>query len=98
MGKITRKTIIRELQVRTGLSQRMISQIVENLLEEIQRSLELTEEVKISGFGTFIPAYSKPREGRNLRTGERVSIPPFRKVLFHLSPTLRAELHNEKGK
>ncbi len=98
MGKITRKTIIQELQIRTGLSQRMLSQIVENLLEEIQRSLDLKEEVKISRFGTFISTYSKPRQGRNLRTGERVTIPSFRKVLFHLSPTLRAELHNEKGK
>ncbi len=98
MGKLTRKEILRELHERTGLSQRMLSQMVETLLEEMKKAFDLSEEIKISGFGTFIPVYTRPRQGRNLKTGERVAIPSFKKVLFHLSPTLRAELHNEKGK
>lgn len=68
MGKLTRKEILRELHERTGLSQRMLSQIVETLLEEMKKAFDLSEEIKISGFGTFIPVYTRPRQGRNLKT------------------------------
>ncbi len=98
MKKLTRKEIIKELHQRTGLSQRFLQLFVETLFEEIIRALELKEKVKIAGFGVFIPYETKPRKGRNVKTGEEVIINPFKKVSFHLAPTLRAELHNEKEK
>ena len=98
MEKLTRKEIIKELQKKTGLSQRFLNLFVETLLEEIKKALELNEKVKITGFGTFIPHQTKPRKGRILKTGEEVLIKPFKKVSFHLAPTLRAELHNEREK
>lgn len=98
MEKLTRKEIIKELHQRTGLSQRFLNLFVEALLEELKKALELQEKVKIPGFGTFIPHQTKPRKGRNVKTGEEVLIKPFKKVSFHLAPTLRAELHNEKEK
>ncbi len=98
MSKLTKKDIIKELHIRSGLSQRLLSTFVDLLLEEIKRELDLGREVKISGFGTFGVKKTKARPGRNPKTGEVVTIPPFRKVYFHLSPSLRKELHNEKGK
>lgn len=98
MKKLTRKEIIKELHQRTGLSQRFLNLFVETLLEEIKRSLELKDKVKIAGFGSFIPHETKPRKGRIIKTGEEVIIKPFKKVSFHLSPTFRAELHNERDK
>ncbi|MCS7200368.1 MAG: HU family DNA-binding protein [Caldimicrobium sp.] len=98
MKKITKREILKDLQNRSGLSQRLISQIIDGILEEIKRSLELGETVKISNFGTFVPKKTKPRKGRNPKTGEEVIIPSFRKVQFYLSPSLRRVFHNEKGK
>lgn len=98
MGKLTKREIIKELQERTGLSQRLLSQILDNLLEEIKKTLDLGEEIKISGFGTFKTVLSKPRKGRILKSGKEIIVPSFRKVVFYLSPTFRLELHNEKGK
>lgn len=96
MEKLTRKEIVKELHQRIGLSQRFLYLFVETLLEEIIKALELREKVRIAGFGTFIPHETKTRKGRNVKTGEEVVISPFKKVSFHLAPTLRAELHNEK--
>lgn len=96
MEKLTRKEVIKELHQRTGLSQRFLTIFVETLLEEIKKTLELQEKVKIAGFGTFIPYKTKPKKGRILKTEKEIIIRPFKKVTFHLSPTLRAELHNEK--
>uniref|UniRef100_A0A832GNH3 Integration host factor subunit alpha n=1 Tax=Caldimicrobium thiodismutans TaxID=1653476 RepID=A0A832GNH3_9BACT len=98
MKKLTKREILRELQARSGLSQRFLSEMIDLLLEEIKRALDLGEEVKISGFGTFRVRKTKARIGRNPKTGELVEIPSFKRVYFHLSPSLRKELHNEKGK
>ncbi|MFN3567731.1 MAG: HU family DNA-binding protein [Caldimicrobium sp.] len=98
MKKLTKKEIIEELHLQTGLSKRLLLQIVDTLLEEIKIALDLEEEVKIRGFGTFKTVQGKQRLGRIIKTGEGVIIPPCRKISFHLSPTFRLELHNEKGK
>ncbi|MDM7202621.1 MAG: HU family DNA-binding protein [Thermodesulfobacteriaceae bacterium] len=98
MEKLTKKEILKELHSNTGLSQRLLSQILDTLLKELEIALDLEEEIKISGFGTFKTVLSKPRKGRKLKSGEEVIVAPFRKVSFHLSPTFRLELHNEKGK
>lgn len=98
MAKLTKKEIIRELHIRSGLSQRLLGTLIDHLLEEIKKELDLGREVKISGFGTFGVKKTRVRPGRNPKTGEVVMISPFRKVYFHLSPSIRKELHNEKGK
>ncbi len=97
-NKVSRKELVKELEIRTGLSKRVLFQIVESILEEIKRSLDLLEPVKISKFGTFSVTTTKVRPGRNLKTGEVVPIQSFKKVLFHLSATLRFEFHNERKK
>lgn len=96
MEKITRKEIVQILHERTGLSKRFLLNFIESLLEEMKKAFDLGEEVKISNFGTFIPQLTKPRLGRNPKTGEVVPIKPFKKVVLHLSPTLRNLLHHEK--
>ena len=54
--------------------------IVELFFEEIGVSLENGEEVKITGFGSFILHDKPARPGRNPKTGEQVMISPRRVV------------------
>lgn len=67
------------------LTARSVGKIFDFFLEEISSSLERGEDVKISGFGTFIVRKIKARPGRNPRTGEPVPIPEHHTVLFHPS-------------
>ena len=46
-------------------------------------------KVKISGFGTFIKFYTKPRIGRNPKTKESFPIPSKEKVKF--APTKKTK-------
>ena len=97
MQTITKKDIVKKIHEKVGLSQRLLHQIVDTILEEIKKTLELGEEVKIVRFGTFIPYKTKERIGRNLKTKEEVKIQSFKKVVFHLAPQFKKELRNEKG-
>lgn len=96
MSTINKKVIIDRLHKKVGLSKRVLKNLVDELLEEIKKTLELGEEVKIVRFGNFIPSITKKRKGRNLRNKKEVEINPFKKIVFRTAPQFRAELHNEK--
>lgn len=96
MQTINKKVIIDRLHQKVGLSKRVLKNFVDELLEEIRKTLELGEEVKIVRFGNFIPCKTKKRKGRNLKDKIEVEIKPFKKVVFRTAPQFRNELHNEK--
>lgn len=50
---LTKIEIAENLVERCGLDKRIAKQFVEDFFEEIRRSLESGEEVKLSGFGNF---------------------------------------------
>ena len=52
-------------------------------------SLKDGENVKISGFGSFVLRDKKERVGRNPKTGVEVPITPRRVMTFRASQTLR---------
>jgi len=95
METINKKYIVEKLHKKVGLSKRVLKSLIDELLEEIKKTLELGEEVKIVRFGSFIPYKTKKRVGRNLKTKEAIEIKPFKKIIFHTGPQFRAELHNE---
>ena len=95
METINKKYIIDKLYKKVGLSKRILKNLIDELLKEIKKTLELGEEVKIVRFGSFIPYKTKKRIGRNLKTKEAIEIKPFKKIIFHTAPQFRAKLHNE---
>ena len=75
-----------------GLKKREGKDIVELFFEEIKRTLEQGEPVKISGFGNFALRDKVSRPGRNPKTGEEIPITARRVVTFRASQKLRAHL------
>ena len=64
--------------------------IVETFFELIAEHLEKGDTVKIPGLGNFSVRDKVARPGRNLKTGETVTITERRVVTFHPSGTLNA--------
>jgi DNA-binding protein HU-beta len=63
---------------------------VEGVWEAIKNSLKKKEAVTISGFGTFRVKETKPRTGRNPKTGETIQIPAKKKITFRASKELKS--------
>ncbi len=95
MKTVTKKDVAEALHQRIGLSKRVLYGIIDAILEEIKVALERGEEVQIVRFGSFIPYTTKGRIARNLKTGEEVRVPPFKKVVFKIAPQFKSELQNE---
>ena len=82
MKTVTKKEVAEILHQKVGLSRRLLYTLIDALLEEVKLALEKEEEVQIVRFGSFIPYKTKGRVGRNLKTGEKVLVPPFKKVIL----------------
>lgn len=66
--------------------------LVEEFFSLISRHLEKGDTVKIPGLGNFSVRDKVARPGRNLKTGETVTISERRVVTFHPSGTLNARV------
>lgn len=81
-----------------GLSKQDAKKLVELFFEEIRKSLEQGEQVKISGFGNFELRDKSPRPGRNPKTGEDIPISARRVVTFRPGHKLKSRVENTTPK
>jgi integration host factor subunit alpha len=63
--------------------------MVESILQHMTTALGKGENVKISGFGTFLLRDKGERVGRNPKTGVEVPITPRRVMTFRASQMLK---------
>ena len=86
---LTRADIVNRMHATVGLSRAESARMVERMLGLIRDELTAGDDVKLSGFGSFVIRQKGERMGRNPRTREEVPIAPRRVVTFRASSTLR---------
>ncbi|WP_033073588.1 integration host factor subunit alpha [Sphingopyxis sp. MWB1] len=91
-GTLTRADIATRIHERIGLSRNESANIVESILEHMSDALTNGQNVKISGFGTFVLRDKAQRIGRNPKTGVEVPILPRRVMTFRASQAMRARV------
>ncbi|MGQ9921566.1 MAG: integration host factor subunit alpha [Desulfobacca sp.] len=67
--------------------------LVQRVLAIITDTLVRGEDVLISGFGKFMVRHKQARRGRNPQTGESLTLPARRVVVFRPATTLRQRLN-----
>ena len=88
-GTLTRADLADTMNRVVGLSRADSAAMVESILDHIIEALADGENVKISGFGTFVLRDKGERTGRNPKTGVEVAIAPRRVLTFRASQSLR---------
>jgi integration host factor subunit alpha len=88
-GTLTRADLGDVVHRKLGLSRAESASMVERLLHHLCSALAHGENVKISGFGSFILRDKGQRVGRNPKTGVEVPIAPRRVMTFRASQTMR---------
>lgn len=86
---LTRAAIAEAIHRKLGLSRAESLAMVESILTHMTSALERGENVKISGFGTFLLRDKGERIGRNPKTGVEVPITPRRVLTFRSSQMLK---------
>ncbi|EQB13885.1 transcriptional regulator [Novosphingobium lindaniclasticum LE124] len=86
---LTRAEIAEAIHRKLGLSRSESLAMVETILQHMSDALSQGENVKISGFGTFLLRDKGERIGRNPKTGVEVPITPRRVMTFRASQMLK---------
>ena len=94
VGTLTRADLADTVHREIGLSRAESASIVERILHHMCGALSNGENVKISGFGSFILRDKGERIGRNPKTGVEVPIAPRRVLTFRASQITRERIVN----
>lgn len=86
---MTKADLVDEVSRVTELSRKDSEVIVETLFDSIIRALKSGDKLEVRGFGSFRIRERKPRQGRNPKTGEKVSVPEKKVPYFKPSKELK---------
>ena len=92
VGTLTRADLAEAINRKMGFSRAESLDMVEAVLDHMSQALKRGENVKISGFGSFVLRDKKERIGRNPKTGVEVPITPRRVMTFRASQLLREKI------
>jgi integration host factor subunit beta len=86
---MTKADLVDEVSKVTELSRKDSEVIVETLFDSIIRALKVGDKLEVRGFGSFRIRERKARQGRNPKTGEKVSVPEKKAPYFKPSKELK---------
>ncbi|MBN2358645.1 MAG: integration host factor subunit beta [Deltaproteobacteria bacterium] len=79
-----------------AISKRDISIIVETVFDSMTAALASKDRIEIRGFGSFLARQRRARNGRNPRTGQKVSVPEKWVPYFAAGKELRERINDGK--
>ena len=94
---ITKDSVVEMVHNEIGLNKREAKELIESFFEQIKKSLEEGNDIKLSGFGNFSLRDKAPRPGRNPKTGAEVTISSRRVVTFKSGLKLKSKLEGYDG-
>ena len=94
---ITKANMVEHLHTQLGLNKSESKKLIDDFFDEIKKSLENNEDVKLSGFGNFELIDKKPRPGRNPKPGKEVTISARKVVTFRAGNKLRNKIGSRNG-
>ena len=89
VGTLTRADLAETINRKLGFSRSESLDLVEAILDKMSAALENGENVKVSGFGSFVLRDKRERVGRNPKTGVEVPITSRRVMTFRASQLLK---------
>ncbi len=90
---MTKAEIVDQVYEKVGFSKKESAEIVDMVFEIIKETLERSENIKISGFGSFVLRQKRARRGRNPQTGAEIEIDPRKVLTFKPSLVLKKAIN-----
>ncbi|MBW4057051.1 MAG: integration host factor subunit alpha [Proteobacteria bacterium] len=90
---MTKADIVERIHAKTDFSSKEATEILETVLSIMKSALESGDNLKISGFGSFIAKQKADRRGRNPHTGETITIEARRILTFKPSVILKDQIN-----
>ena len=90
---MTKAELVTAIARQTGLQKAQAKDAVDAFVGQVIAELKAGKEVRLVGFGAFIPTHRAARMARNPKTGATVKSPAFKSARFRIGETLRGALN-----
>lgn len=92
---MTKAELVKEVADVSDLSKKHSEVIVNTVFHSIIIALHKNDKVELRGFGSFRIRQRKARQGRNPKTGERVTVPSKKIPYFKPGKELKKLINNK---
>lgn len=92
---MNKSELIEKLSEKTALGQIQAEEIVNLIIENMQKALAAGRRIEIRGFGSFVVKDYGSYWGRNPKTGEKIWVGPKKLPYFKVGKELRERLNAE---
>jgi len=89
---MTKADLIGRIAQTAGITKVEAGKAVEGFVLALGDALSAGDKITIVGFGTFSVGERSERQGRNPRTGERITIPAHKSVKFKAGKSLTGKV------
>jgi len=93
MATVGKGELIELVREKTGKTKKDVQLIINETFKTIQDVLLKGDTINIKGFGALKVSGRKERIGRNPATGEKITIPAYKTVVFKISDLFRETLN-----
>ncbi len=88
--------LVNKIAGATGISKTQAGTAIDSVVEGVMAALRKGERVTLVGFGTFVVAQHKARNGRNPQTGGLIRIPARKVAKFTPGVELRKAVNRSR--
>jgi len=85
---MTKAELVAKIASEDGITKSQAEKALDGFVSAVSAALSSGDKLTLVGFGTFSVGTRSQREGRNPRTGEKVTIPASKVVKFKAGKTL----------
>lgn len=85
---MTKAELVAKIASENGITKVQAENAVDGFVSAVSEALVIGDKITLVGFGTFSVGERAEREGRNPKTGEKISIPATKVVKFKAGKTL----------
>ena len=90
---MTKTDLVNVVAAETEVSKKTVETVVNATLDAIANALKENDKVQLIGFGTFEVRDVAAREGRNPRTGEKITIAASKHPAFSAGKALKDSIN-----
>lgn len=91
---MNKSELIERLAARTGLNVMQSEEIVNLIYKRMRDAMVAGGRIEIRGFGSFVVKQYEAYQGRNPKTGEKISVPPKKLPFFKVGKELKERIDN----
>lgn len=79
---MNKQTLVDAIANKTGMTKKGVSDVLNHFIDAVMGEIKKGGTVTLTGFGTFKSIKTKARQGRNPKTGQKITIPAKRVPRF----------------